>query len=1205
MWLLEFKAWNKDTEAEESLYYSDRGWISASGDSPAHTPYPARIKGGMSIERNVWASGRLGGSSLPSYGRIELENGDGDLDYLREYTFDGRAVELLYSADPDVARSSFTTKFKGTLRDGLVNERALVLELEDDKALEQPLTEKYRPYPAAYDFAGDATRAIETTITGVHSSSAFTLEFWFQSRYPQDNRMVTFGDTTATTTDDKLQIKSPIAAGGPAVVWDGTTFGGTGTHAQNFGDNLPHHLAVSYDGTTVRLYVDGLEWATSTESPLTAGSTPELILGAYKHSGSTYTNSFDGMLWGFRLWNTTRTAAQILENKDTELEALTESGLLISYPFSDLLSTDIGLPLYDSGFTPGNVSSGAILNHASGNYNGRVRTAGDYWVSMPDSAGDLEGQRKQLPIGPVFNMKPDLLDARVQRYAVADGPVDSISVREGGVTLRGQTAPTLDGASDYYSATAPASDDPDDWQIAYADGTAKAWEMSFNWDGFGAGETRHQLMHYSNSNVFFSVYLEGSAAASVANLYYTLIDANSNSGTVASWMRIDAGVNYRFTAVAYPYNDHMELIVNGLTQGTATPGFDSHTSPSAGATVAYWGRNTGGTAGYYFAGELWDIRCWNQVPQFRGRNRGMWRNRQHNHPFFAQWWWGGGINDDLVAWYPCDEGTGSTMRDFSRVKNSGTYTSIATWADPEWTDLHDGTFALNFAPTRPVTCDVRGRVVQKATHNNSNLRLSWAHDTEYEPEAGNFTVEFWANITEDNGSASQFMVSKKNAAVTATNAGWHAYFARVSAEKWQIRFGLSDGTSYETINGSDSFDQEDDGWNHYALTFNGTSRAYATYVNGVEYSSGTSTVANSITNAGYSLNLFTRSSSGSTNPFRGGLCEVRLWQAERTAKQIADGYLKTGSQLMKEAGAANLSFYWTGAQNTFGGDESYNMAPNSSVGGAVATTTNPAVSRRFGGPSFEWSPDHVKYLAIVKGETAYSDIDHATNETFDAGAGYGSWPPHSVAGWVYRDETVAEAIDKILAPTGTWYRDYNDNKLTIRKFEAPNVGSLISVATYSPSSEISISRLNAIKADEEASIRYQKNWAKLGLTDVLPTVKRGNTRRLTSDGPTAKKQSNEVSTHHLRPTEQVPVYEAPYRDYMGAKAAADTVIGNYGEGRERYEVEVFDRDFSLNIGDAVTLKDNRFNFDSAGEQFVIVGIIEMSQEFRYKLEVWG
>ena len=155
--------------------------------------------------------GKLGGHSTPSFGNISLENGDGSLDSMSAYTFDGRQITVLFASDPSTARASFTTKFEGILREGLLNERALVLEVMDNKAaMEQPVSATYRPHPSAYDFANDATRAIETLMDGSlkHEDSAWTIEFWFQSPYNHAGRAVTWGDTTAATTTNKLLILS-------------------------------------------------------------------------------------------------------------------------------------------------------------------------------------------------------------------------------------------------------------------------------------------------------------------------------------------------------------------------------------------------------------------------------------------------------------------------------------------------------------------------------------------------------------------------------------------------------------------------------------------------------------------------------------------------------------------------------------------------------------------------------------------------------------------------------------------------------------------------------------------------------------------------------------------------------------------------------------------------------------------------------------
>ena len=95
VYLLEIGA---DTGAGDvTLRYASRGYVTAPGDTPASTHYPARIlSGGIGrIEQHMFGRGRTTGQAVMSLGDIRLGNADDGLDALRGYKFDGQTARLL------------------------------------------------------------------------------------------------------------------------------------------------------------------------------------------------------------------------------------------------------------------------------------------------------------------------------------------------------------------------------------------------------------------------------------------------------------------------------------------------------------------------------------------------------------------------------------------------------------------------------------------------------------------------------------------------------------------------------------------------------------------------------------------------------------------------------------------------------------------------------------------------------------------------------------------------------------------------------------------------------------------------------------------------------------------------------------------------------------------------------------------------------
>lgn len=108
---------------------------------------------------------------------------------------------------------------------------------------------------------------------------------------------------------------------------------------------VARHLAVSWDASTstATFLIDGVSQGTATGA-FTAiyDSTAKYAVGAYFDGASAATAFADGIVDDSRLWNTERTASQILANKDRQL-AGTEAGLKTYHRFNgDYTDTTAG-----------------------------------------------------------------------------------------------------------------------------------------------------------------------------------------------------------------------------------------------------------------------------------------------------------------------------------------------------------------------------------------------------------------------------------------------------------------------------------------------------------------------------------------------------------------------------------------------------------------------------------------------------------------------------------------------------------------------------------------------------------------------------------------------------------------------------------------------------------------------------------------------
>lgn len=141
-WLLIAQPYDAATSSVVPVYISDEGFTSAPTDTPANRHFVRGLEVALSVRQTLWSGSEiLGGFSSLDIGNVQIANGDGKFDYLDGYDWDGRPVEVRYTAKENPTLADFASVFLGTA-DGLVPGDDLQITLRDRKSL---LDEQYQP----------------------------------------------------------------------------------------------------------------------------------------------------------------------------------------------------------------------------------------------------------------------------------------------------------------------------------------------------------------------------------------------------------------------------------------------------------------------------------------------------------------------------------------------------------------------------------------------------------------------------------------------------------------------------------------------------------------------------------------------------------------------------------------------------------------------------------------------------------------------------------------------------------------------------------------------------------------------------------------------------------------------------------------------------------------------------------------------------
>uniref|UniRef100_UPI00404A14A4 leucine-rich repeat protein n=3 Tax=Flavobacterium sp. TaxID=239 RepID=UPI00404A14A4 len=211
-------------------------------------------------------------------------------------------------------------------------------------------------------------------------TNQMTVEFWMNSNTaPQQ------WDGLVTKGDDSWRV---------ALTESGTVaFAGTGAFSDFYSttsvtDGIWHHVAVTYNGSNAIIYIDGVQESSLSATGNISNSNFAVAIGEnLQPTGRFYTGNMDEV----RIWNTAKTASQINNAKNCELQG-DETGLVAYYKFNQGFNnsnngSETSLIDATANGNNGTLNSGFALSGTTSNFvSGSVVTAGSTIPSAPTAS---------------------------------------------------------------------------------------------------------------------------------------------------------------------------------------------------------------------------------------------------------------------------------------------------------------------------------------------------------------------------------------------------------------------------------------------------------------------------------------------------------------------------------------------------------------------------------------------------------------------------------------------------------------------------------------------------------------------------------------------------------------------------------------------------------------------------------------------------
>ena len=498
------------------------------------------------------------------------------------------------------------------------------------------------------------------------------------------------------------------------------------------GTGVWHHVAATYDGTTWRLYLDGiLEASLAVGQPLGSASTVAVALASALTSTNAPAGYFDGAVDEVRVWNVARSQAQLQADINSQISTPT-AGLVARWA----LNEGAGTAAYG---TAGTSTHGTIIGSAGTNWNrtacapfnasfspptaptGLVATAVAFnqvdvtWTDTSDNETGFEIERSTTGIAGTYTLLATV-GAGVTSYPNTGlSPLQEYCYRVRAVNSFGASsyatascATTPGTALDFGSAATTYVTFGDPNELDLAQFTIECW---FRRDGTGTSTSTgsngvtaiplvtHGAQQADGSNLDMNYFLGIRASDGVLCADFEEGAGGATPGSNHPVVGVTpVGSGWHHAAATYD-GTTWRLYLDGTLEATLLVGQPVQSASIQHAALATSLTSTGGTNGF-FDGVLDEVRIWSSVRSQAEIQAGA--NTEITSPTAG-----------LVARWGLNEGTGTAVNGSAGTVVNGTITG----ANYAW--AASAPFNLSFTPPDAPS----GLSATAVTH--SLVQLTW------------------------------------------------------------------------------------------------------------------------------------------------------------------------------------------------------------------------------------------------------------------------------------------------------------------------------------------------------------------------------------------------------------------------------------------------------------------------------------------------